>query len=436
MKHKITRINQIAKENEDIIFTSIYHLIDYDLIRECYDELDRNKVTSLDKITKDIYLMNLDENLNLLVNKLKIKQYKPSPSRSVYIPKTSEKFRSLAISNFESKIVQLALKKVLEAIFEPRFSSNMYGFRHKMGIHDALVRVVYDIEYNNTNYVLKADIKGYFDNIDYDILINYLKTHIKDTNILILIRKFLTAGILDKDKFYVDEYGAPHGSMVSPILANIYMYYCLIEWFENDIRPNFKGFANIINYADNFICCFEREDDAEKFYKVLLPARLKESGLELEPDKTKLIKFGRFARQNVGKPEIFDFLGFTHYCSTGKNGKFRVKKKTSGKIFNRKLVEFNIWCKENRTRSLDYIMATVRRKLTEYYNYYGITDNSLSVNKFYNRSINILLKWLNRRSQRMSFTREKFRKFLNEYKIPKPIIKVNMYELVEKQLEE
>ena len=438
MTHKITRINQIAKENENIIFTSIYHLIDYDLLKECYDKLDGNKATGLDKITKDIYLMNLDENLNKLVNKLKTKQYKPAPSRRVYIPKANGKLRSLAISNFEDKIVQMALKKVLEAIFEPRFSSNMYGFRHNMSCHNALARVVYDIEHNNTNYVLEADIKGYFDNIDHDKLINCLKKHIKDTNILILVRKLLTTGILDKDKFYVDDYGTPQGSVVSPILANIYMYYCLIGWFENDIRPNLKGFANIINYADDFICCFEEEDDAMKFYKVLLPARLKVAGLELAPDKTRLIKFGKFARQNtkVGKPETFDFLGFTHYCSTSRNGKFRVKRKTSRKKFNKKLVEFNVWCKENRTKPLDEIMVTVRRKLTGYYNYYGITDNSLAVEKFYNRSINILLKWLNRRSQRISFTREEFNKLLKEYKIPKPIVKVNIYELVKKQFEE
>ena len=436
MTHKITRINQIAKENENIIFTSIYHLIDYDLLKECYDELDGNKATGLDKITKDMYLMNLDENLNKLVNKLKTKQYKPAPSRRVYIPKANGKLRSLAISNFEDKIVQMALKKVLEVIFEPRFSSNMYGFRPNMGCHDALARVVYDIEYNNTNYVLEADIKGYFDNIDHDKLINCLKEHIKDTNILILVRKLLTAGILDKDNFHVDDYGTPQGSVVSPILANIYMYYCLIRWFENDIRPNLKGFANIINYADDFICCFDDERDAMKFYKELLPARLKVAGLELAPDKTRLIEFGKYARRNtkVGKPETFDFLGFTHYCSINKNGKFSIKHKTSRKKLNKKLIEFNVWCKENRTKPIENIMATVRRKLTGYYNYYGITDNSRSLEAFYKRCVNILLKWLNRRSQRISFTREEFNQLLKEYKIPKPSIKVNIYEVMKNNL--
>lgn len=436
MTHKITRINQIAKENKDIIFTSIYHLIDYDLLKECYDELDGNKATGLDDITKDIYLMNLDENLNILVNKLKTKQYNPAPSRRVYIPKANGKLRSLAISNFEDKIVQMALKKILEAIFAPRFSDNMYGFRHNMSCHDALARIVYDIEHNYTNYVVEADIKGYFDNIDHNKLINCLKKHIKDTNILILVRKLLTAGILDKGKFYVDDYGTPQGSVVSPVLANIYMYYCLIRWFDEDIKPNLKGFASIINYADDFICCFQYNNEALKFYKNLLPARLKVAGLELAPDKTRLISFGRFAKQNtkVGKPETFDFLGFTHYCSTSQNGKFRVKRKTSRKKFNKKLKEFNTWCKDNRTEPIEEIMDTIRRKLIGYYNYYGITDNYHSICKFYYRSLQILFKWLNRRSQRNSYTSEEFKELLIKFKISKPHIKVNVYDKINSSL--
>ena len=436
MTHKIANINQIARENNSIIFTSIYHLIDYELLKECYDELDGNKATGIDKVTKDIYCANLEDNLKQLVYKLKTKKYKPAPSRRVYIPKANGKLRSLAISNFEDKIVQMALKKVLEAIFEPRFSNNMYGFRHNMGCHNALACVVYDIEYNNTNYVLEADIKGYFDNIDHDKLINCLKKHIKDTNILILVRKLLTAGILDKDKFHIDDYGTPQGSVVSPILANIYMHYCLISWFENEVRPNFKGFANIINYADDFICCFQEKEDAEKFYKYLLPTRLKVAGLELAPDKTRLIKFGRYAKRDMkeSKPETFDFLGFTHYCGTNRNGKFCLKHKTSRKKLNKKLVEFNVWCKENRTKPIENIMATVRRKLTGYYNYYGITDNSRSLEAFYDKCVNILHKWLNRRSQRISFTRNEFNKILKEYKIPKPNIKVNIYEVMKSNL--
>lgn len=265
-----------------------------------------------------------------------------------------------------------------------------------------------------------------------------LKLHIRDTNILILVRKFLKAGVLDKGQFYVTEYGTPQGSIVSPILANIYMYYCLIKCFEEYVKPKLRGFASIINYADDFICCFQYKDEAEYFYKVLLPKRLKVAGLELATDKTRLIAFGRFAINNtkVGKPETFDFLGFTHYCSKSRKGKFRVKRKTSRSKFNKKLVEFNMWCKENRTMPIEDIMNTVKRKLIGHYNYFGITDNYHSVCKFYYRSLQILFKWLNRRSQRRSYTKEEFKKLLVEYNIPKPYIKVNIYDRIWKRFEE
>ena len=256
-----------------------------------------------------------------------------------------------------------------------------------------------------------------------------MKLHIKDTNILILIRKFLTAGVLDKECFYVGEYGTPQGSIVSPILANIYMYYCLIKWFNETIRPNLKGFSSIINYADDFICCFQYKEEAELFYKEQLPTRLKVVGLELALDKTRMIEFGRFSfKENGNKPKTFDFLGFTHYCGITKYGKVRLKHKTSKVKFNKKLVEFNEWCKENRTMPIDDIMDIVGRKLTGHYNYFGITDNYHSICKFYYRSLQILFKWLNKRSQRKSYTKEEFKELLIKYNIPKPRIKVDIYD--------
>lgn len=434
MTQKIARINQIAKENEREIFTSIYHLINYDLLKECYKELDGNKAVGIDEITKTEYGKELDKNLEDLVIRLKNKSYKPFPARRVNIPKANGKLRSLSISNFEDKIVQLALKKVIEAIYEPKFTNNMYGFRPNKSCHDAIAQISYDIEWNYTNYVVEADIKGYFDNIRHDKLIECLKMHIKDPNIIKLVRKFLNAGILENGKFYIGEYGTPQGSILSPILANIYMYYVLIKWFDKIIKPKLKGFASIINYADDFVCCFQYKNEAEIFYKIQLPTRLKVAGLELAEDKTRMLAFGRFAIENAKncKPETFEFLGFTHYCSTSKNGKFRVKRKTSRKKFNKKLIEFNEWCKQNRTLPLEEIMETVKRKLIGHYNYFGITDNFHMVRKFYYRSLQILFKWLNRRSQRQSFTSEEFKQLLVKYNIPKPHIVVNIYDKVRK----
>lgn len=429
MTTKITKINQIAKEKPNEVFTSIYHLINKELLEECFNELDGNKATGIDKITKDEYLMNKEENLEILLNKLKNKSYRPSPARKVNIPKSNGKVRGLAIANFEDKIVQLALKKLIEAIYEPKFTNNMFGFRPNRGCHDALRQITIDIEGHFTNYVVEADIKGYFDNINHNKLIDCLKLHIKDPNIIKLVRKFLKAGVLEKGKFKMGEYGTPQGSILSPVLANIYMYYLLIMWFEDTIKKENKGFASIINYADDFICCFQNKNDAEKFYKELLPNRLKSGGLELALDKTRMIAFGRFAITNCknGKPKTFDFLGFTHYCSTSENGKFRVKRKTSSKKFKKKLMEFNVWCKENRNFELDEIMITFKKKLIGHYNYFGITDNYHMIQKYQWLMYKTLFKWLNRRSQRKSYTWEEFLEMTKEYNIPKAHICVSIY---------
>ena len=430
MTSKITRINQIAKERPEEIFTSIYHLINRELLTECFKELDGNKAVGIDNITKDKYRYNLEDNLDKLLIKLKNKNYRPSPARKVNIPKSNGKVRGIAIANFEDKIVQLALKKIIEAIYEPKFTDNMFGFRPNKGCHTAIKQISKDIERNPTSYVVEADIKGYFDNINHNKLIDCVKLHIKDPNIIKLINKFLKAGIMEKGNFYIGEYGTPQGSILSPILANIYMYYLLIIWFEDITNKEFKGYASIINYADDFICCFQNKCEAERFYKVLLPNRLKQGGLELALDKTRIIPFGRFAIENcnIGKPKTFDFLGLTHYCSTSKNGKFRVKRKTSIRKFRKKISEFNEWCKENRNLKLDEIMITFKKKLIGHYNYYGITDNYHMINKYQWWMYKTLFKWLNRRSQRKSYTWEEFLQICKKYNIPRAQIKVNIYE--------
>ena len=321
MTTKIMRINQIAKEKPNEVFTSMYHLLNKELLKECFNELDGNKATGIDKVTKEEYGNNLEERLDNLVTKLKNKGYRPNPARKVNIPKANGKLRSLAIANFEDKIVQMAVKKILEAIYEPKFTDNMFGFRPNKNCHDALKYLNYCIERKYTNYILDADIKGYFDNIDHDKLMKCLEINIKDFNLLRLIKRFLKAGILENGIYIQGEIGTPQGSILSPILANIYMYYSIILWIEKAKKEG-KGFIEIINYADDMIICFQYKEEAENTYK-LMKARLKICGLEFAEDKTKLIEFGRFAKQNKqnkgqGKPNTFDFLGFTHYCSESK----------------------------------------------------------------------------------------------------------------------
>jgi len=428
MTTKITRINEIAKEKPKEIFTSIYHLINYDLLKECFDELDGSKAVGLDKVTKDEYHFNLENNLNNLVERLKTKSYRPSPARKVNIPKSKGKLRGLAIANFEDKIVQMAVKKIVEAIFEPKFPENMFGFRPNKGCHDALRHVAMNIERRYTSYIVDADIKGFFDNVDHEILIKCLEEHIKDPNILRLIKRFLKAGILEGSEYHKGEAGTPQGSILSPVLANIYMYYTIVKWFEKKSKKEMKGFCDITVYADDFICYFQYKSEAEMFYNKSLPERLSKAKLEISKEKSQLITFGRFAKQNgKGKPKTFDFLGFTHYCSNGRNGNFRVKRKTSKKKFKQKVQEFKEFIKSNRTKPLKEIMTTVRLKLTGHYNYYGITDNISMINNYLYCIKKLLLKWLNRRSQKKSYTWLNFNLMMNCFDLPKPKIKVNIY---------
>ena len=432
MTTKIARINQISKERPKEVFTSIYHLINKELLKECFDELDGNKAVGIDKITKEDYRLKLDYNLDNLMEKLKNKSYRPSPARRVNIPKANGKLRGLAIANFEDKIVQMAVKKLLEAIFEPKFTNNMFGFRPNRGCHDALKYLNQCIMYNKVNYILDADIKGYFDNIDHDKLMKCLKMKIRDNNLLRLIKRFIKAGILENGTYIKGELGTPQGSILSPVLANIYMYYTLILWFEK-IKKISKGYIEIINYADDMIICFQYENEAKKTYE-LMKMRLKQADLEFAEDKTRLIEFGRFAmeRRNkrcLGKPETFDFLGFTHYCGKSQNGKFRDKRKTCKKKFRQKVQEYKMWIKQNKNGQLKNIITTTKKKLIGHYNYYGITDNIDSIRKYSYCINNLLFKWLNRRSQRKSYTSEQFKQMLEVFKLPKPTIRVNIYDI-------
>lgn len=430
MSTKITRINQIAKERPNEVFTSVYHLINYELLKECFDELDGNKATGLDEMTKEKYRFNLEENLNNLVDKLKTMSYRPSPARKVNIPKANGKLRGLAIANFEDKIVQLAVKKIVEAIFEPKFTHNMFGFRPNKSCHDAIKYLNQCIEGHYTNYILDADLKGYFDNINHELIIKGLETHIKDRNLLRLIKRFLKVGIIENNKYMASKYGTPQGSILSPVLANIVMYYLIVLEVER-IKKTAKGYIEIVNYADDMVLCFQYKWEAEKTYKAL-KERLSRCGLEFAEDKTRLITFGRLAYRNYektkqNKPETFDFLGFTHYCSKSRNGKFRVKRKTSRKKFKQKVLEFKVWIMANRHKPINEIFEIVSKKLVGHFNYYGITDNFHSIRKYRWIILGDLYKYLNRRSQRKSFTWIEFEKLIQVMQIPKARVMVNIY---------
>jgi group II intron reverse transcriptase/maturase len=436
METELIRIAEIARTNPSLRFTSLYHYLNREMLLQCHNELDGKKAKGIDGISKSEYEQNLLGNIDNLVERLKTHSYKPKPVKRVYIPKgTGNEKRPLGIGCYEDKIVELALSKILQAVFEPNFLEFSYGFRFKTGCHDAIRGLNNIIGREKCSYVVDADIKGFFCNADHEWITKFLEHRIVDPNIIRLVVRFLKAGIMEDCIIKVEEFGMPQGSGISPILSNIYLHYVLDLWFEKIVMKQSRGQASIVRFVDDFVCCFQYKDDAEKFY-TSLKLRLQKFKLEIAENKTKIIEFGRFAESNrkrrkMGKPETFDFLGFTHYCSKSKSGKFRVKRKTSNKKFKAKIKDFSMWIKRNRHKSISEIFNIVAAKLRGHYRYYGITDNSTMIEKYRVEVIKLIFKWLNRRSQRRSFTSDKFNNYLKHNILPRPKIYVNIYSCVQ-----
>ncbi|MFS0781596.1 group II intron reverse transcriptase/maturase [Bacillus sp. 1P06AnD] len=434
METKLLRIAELAKSEPKMKFTSLVHLLNEQSLIQCHHELPNKKATGVNGTTKEQYNEELEGNIKNLVSRLKDKSYRPVPVRRKYIPKlNSSKKRPLGIPEHEDKIVQKGIAKVLNAIYENDFLDCSFGFRPNRNCHDALKILNFYIEKRLVSYVVDVDIKGFFDNVDHKWMMEFLKHRITDPNLLRIISRFLKGGYMEEGKKYKTQNGTPQGGVISPILANVYLHYVLDLWFEKVVRKQCEGQAYIVRYADDFVCCFQHKREAQQFYQSLIK-RLKKFNLEIAEDKTRIIPFGRFADNNAkrsgnGKPATFDFLGFTHYCGRSKQGKFRVKRKSSRKKVQGKLKESKEWLKANRNKDIHIIMDRFKRSLIGYYNYYCITDNTQTVNGFKEKIESLLFKWLNRRSQRKSFTWDKFRLFLQRFPLPSPRIKVNIYEL-------
>ena len=434
METKLERISKLSRENPDMVFTSVGHLINEEMLRDCHRSMDGTKAVGIDGVTKADYEENLEENLKELVGRLKRKAYRPQPARRVEIPKENGKTRPLSIYCYEDKLVQEALRRILEAVFEPHFYDEMMGFRPNRNCHRALKRLGVIIEKRKTNWVLDADIKGFFDHLDHEWIVRFVESRIKDPNITRLIRRMLKGGIMKDFTYEESTEGSGQGSVCSPILANIYMHYVLVWWFKERVQPICRGYSGLVVYADDFVACFQYKDEAEQFYEHL-KSRMRHFGLEMEENKTRLIRFGRFAEEDrkargEGKPETFDFLGFTHYCSQSRGGWFRVKRKTSKKKFAKACRNFNQKIKSMRTWKLRAIFEKVNQMLVGYYHYYGITDNGHSLDSLKYRVERSLFYWLNRRSQKKSYTWEQFHDVLKIFPLAKPKIYVNMYQVI------
>jgi len=432
MGTKLERIMEISATTPKPEFTSLYHLINIEMLKQCHKELDGSKAVGIDKVTKAEYEEHLEENLTNLVGKLKNKAYKPLPSLRVFIPKANGKKRPLGIASYEDKIVQLAVKKILEAIYEPRFLNCMYGFRPNRGCHDAIKEVHRQISNEHINHVVDADIKGFFDHLSHEWMMEFLKLYINDPNLLWLINKYLKAGVMTDGVFEESEEGSAQGNIISPILANIYMHNVLTLWYKFVIKNKAEGNSFLAVYADDFIAGFQYKEDAERYY-ALLKERLKKFNLELEENKSRMIEFGKYAEVNSKrkygrKPETFNFLGFTFYCSKGRRNKeFCVKLKTNSKKFTQKLKQTKEWLYQNNDLPVKELITKLNKKLVGHYRYYGVSHNSNKLSAFLHYVQRYLFKVLNRRSHKKSYTWDGYIDMLKVYPLAKPKIYVKLF---------
>ena len=408
--------------------------IDVELLKSIHKRMDKNKASGVDKVTKAEYEVDLDNNLKKLVARMKDGTYRPNPTRRVYIPKDgSTKMRPLGISCYEDKLVEYAVAQILTMVYEPKFYPCSFGFRPGRSCHMAVREIIEMVQYRKTNYVVEADIRSYFDTIPHDWLMKMLEHDIADRKFLGIIWRFLKAGVMENGKYLDSESGSPQGNGASPVLANIYLHYILDNWFDVIVQRQCQGQCYLIRYADDFVCCFQNKYEAEVF-RQRLEARFAKYGLRLAEEKTKILEFGRFAEENrrrrgEGKPETFDFLGFTFYCGLdGKKGFFRCRVKTSKKKFRSKVLRMKEWIKAHRMTPVGELIKKINEKLAGHYQYYGVTDNTREVKNFRNATSWLLFKWLNRRSQRRSYAFDScFNGLLRTFPLAEPKIRVSLF---------
>jgi len=430
---KLALIAQRAQKEPKCQFTSLAHLLDEGFLKRCYYKLGRERASGIDRVTWKEYGRNLEENLKDLVTRLKAKRYKPQPARRVYIPKDEHTERPLGLPSLEDKIVQKGMASILEAIYEADFLDCSYGFRPGRSCHQAINAVDKTIMTRPINHIVDADIKGFFDNVSHEWMMKFLQVRINDPSFLLLVRRFLKAGYMEAGINVATERGVPQGGNLSPILSNVYLHYVLDLWFEKKIKPQMQGQCYLVRYADDYICMVRKVEEA-RYIKQALQRRFAEFELELNPGKTQVISFGRYERENAKKQNrkahTFDFLGFTHYCGKSRRGKFMVGRMTSRKKFRVKCKEMNGWLKaiRNMMKTKEWWPILVA-KLRGHYQYYGVSGNMAALDRYYVNTLRLVLKWLNRRSQRKAFNWKCFIEYLTHYPLPKPRITCNLYTL-------
>ena len=396
----------------------LMHCVNGQSLLEEHRRQSRRKATGIDGVDKAQYDENAEENIRQLVERMKKFQYKPQPVRRTYIPKANGKLRPLGIPAYEDRLVQGVMAKALSEVYEPRFLDCSYGFRPGRSAHDVVRYINQTIMSRKVNYVLEADIKGFFDNVDHDWLIKFLEHDIQDKNFLRYVKRFLIAGIMEGSELKDSDRGTPQGGLISPVLANVYLHYVLDLWFEKAIKPKLRGEAYYVRYADDFLILLQYENEAKEVLEVL-KRRLGKFSLEVAEDKTRILPIGRFK----GTKEDFDFLGFTFFNTKTRGGKYRLGIRTSKKKLKAKRQAAKAWLRTRMIRPIPETMEIVAAIIRGHCNYYGVNGNLRFLYKFHDYMKRMTHKMLNRRSQKGCVTYEKFQRIWDYHIAPPKITK-------------
>ena len=428
---KLDRIGKLSATDKNIIFNNLGHVICTDMLLEQYHKLDAKKAVGIDNITKAEYGENWNENSQNLILKIRKGTYKPKPARITEIPKEDGSTRPLAISCIEDKLVQSAVSNILSKIYEPLFLDCSYGFRPEQGCHDALKALMKSANANNKGAIIEIDIRKYFNNIPHSEMMRILSMKISDSKFLKLIQTLITAPTLEIGKTKGNTCGCPQGSILSPILANIYLHHVIDEWFNAIKSSHIRGKAELVRYADDMVFTFQSMSEAERFYKVL-PKRLSKYGLELHEDKSQILKAGSIAAKRaleIGeKIRTFNFLGFTCYWGKARNGKYRLKYTSRKDRFASKLKGMKTFLMKNlNTKDTTLVLLRAIKVIRGWVNYHGISDNKHSVGQFLEKSKYLIHKWLNRRGGKKYVSWESLLKKLKALDYPRKWITKSMF---------
>ena len=358
---------------------NLMHNVNEETLMSEHRKQSRRKAAGVDGMSKDQYEENAEENIRELVQRMRKFQYKPKPVKRVYIPKTNGKQRPLGLPSYEDKLVQGVMANLLNDVYEVRFLDCSYGFRENRNAHDVVKLINQTIMRRKVNYVLEADIKGFFDNVDHNWLMKFLEHDIDDKNFLRYIKRFLISGIMEGTELKESDRGTPQGGLISPVLANVYLHYVLDLWFEKAVKPKLRGEAYYVRYADDFLILFQYENEAQKVMQALKP-RLEKFGLEAAEEKTRILPIGRFK----GTKEDFDFLGFTFYNTKTRTGKYRLGVRTSKKKLKAKKQAAKAWLNTRLTKPLAETMKTLAAVIRGHCNYYGVNGNYHLIRIFWN----------------------------------------------------